>query len=292
MPISVGTGPGQYPPVVQYVVNGEPADDFTFNRPTTDLDGRTEVLRTYVDAMAIANVAGLSAALGGSAPLHANLGKLTLLDYAGNLNKIFSIDGAGNPVLISNTLQGENNTASNLGSGQGQVFVAKVGVDLQLRSLKAGVNMTITQTSTEILLTAAPGEINRFTKPCKNTTGADIPANVPVAWLDDGTIALADANVKALSDICGVTAQIITDGNFGLVGKFGNMPAALVGLGATPGQYIYLGETPGTFSLTPPPGLTDNIVALGRAEPPDGVATGTAEDLFLTLSYVSEGGVP
>jgi len=292
MPIQVGTGPGQYPPVVQFVENGEPADDITFNRPTTDLDDRTETLRTYVDALGLGDVAGLTAALGGAAPLHANLGKLTLLDYGGNPNKIFSLDGSGNPILISNTLQGENNTASNLGASPGQVFAAKIGIDLQFRSLVAGVNVTLQQTSTGIIITSAPGEINRFTKPCKNTTGASIAAGVPVAWLDDGTIVLADANIKALSDFNGVTLQAITDGNFGLVGKFGNMPGVLAGLGAKPGQYIYLGETPGTYSLTPPPSLSDIILALGRAEPPDGVATGTAEDLFLTPSYVSEGGVP
>jgi hypothetical protein len=44
---------------------------------------------------------------------------------------------------------GEVNTASNIGSGEG-VFAAKVGVDLQLKSLVAGENTSITSTANEI----------------------------------------------------------------------------------------------------------------------------------------------
>lgn len=44
---------------------------------------------------------------------------------------------------------GENNTASNVGAGAG-VFKIKTGVDLELRSMVAGTNMSITQTADEI----------------------------------------------------------------------------------------------------------------------------------------------
>jgi hypothetical protein len=61
-----------------------------------------------------------------------------------------------NPLLEENLQEigsggggGEVNTASNIGSGEG-VFSAKVGVDLQLKSLLAGENISITSTANEI----------------------------------------------------------------------------------------------------------------------------------------------
>lgn len=48
--------------------------------------------------------------------------------------------------------QGFAKTASNLGTGTGLSFAGKVGADLQFRSLKAGSNVTITQTGTEITI--------------------------------------------------------------------------------------------------------------------------------------------
>lgn len=52
---------------------------------------------------------------------------------------------------------GEVNTASNLGAGDAQVFASKVGADLRFRALKAGSNVTLTQTATEIIISAAGG---------------------------------------------------------------------------------------------------------------------------------------
>jgi hypothetical protein len=289
MPITVGTGPGEYPPVVQYVVNGDPADDLTFNRPTTDLDNRTEAIRNCLDNFPISEVVGLQAALQGAAPLHPNLIELTTLDYGANPEKIFAIDNAGNATLIPNTLQGENNTGSNLGGGS-QVFESKLGIDLRFRTLVAGTNITLNQTANEIEIVSTPGEIGQLTKLVKNTTGNPIAPFRVVAWLDDGTVQLADANILALADFCGITLSTINDAEFGLVAKLGNIAGALAGLGAKPGQLVYMSETPGLISLTPPPGINDIPLILGRAEPPNGVATGTADDLWLQPSYLAEGG--
>ena len=291
MPVPVGTGPGQYPPTIQYVINGEPADDLTFNRPHEDGDARAEALRDYVDNIQVADIGGLVAALGGDAPLHDNLRKITVLDYAANATRLFAINSAGDGIeLVDNLLTGEFNEGVNNGSGV-EVYKEKIDEFLHFRTLIAGTNMTINQDADTIEFVSAPGEITRFTKPCKNTTGATIPQYSMVAWLDDGSIALADANEISLSDLCGITLEAIDDGNFGLVCKLGTIPNALSGLGAKPGQWIYLSETAGGMSLTPPSGLTDNVIILGKAEPPDGVATPIADALFLKPSYITEGGV-
>lgn len=52
---------------------------------------------------------------------------------------------------------GETNTMSNLGAGEGTIFSSKSGVDLRLKSLKAGTNITITQNANEITLNASGG---------------------------------------------------------------------------------------------------------------------------------------
>jgi hypothetical protein len=130
-----------------------------------------------------------------------------------------------------------------------------------------------------------PREIGKL---CKNGTGSAIPIGKAVAWLDDGTITLADANVSSVADIVGVTAEEIAPGVFGTVIKAGNVAGALLGLGATPGNKVYLSGIPGDLTLTPPAGLTDTIIFMGRAEPPDGVATPIANDLSLMPEIISE----
>lgn len=55
--------------------------------------------------------------------------------------------------ITAEAIQGEVNTASNQGTGSG-LFIQKMGVDLQFRTVKAGDRISITQTSNEVQISS------------------------------------------------------------------------------------------------------------------------------------------
>jgi len=71
-----------------------------------------------------------------------------------------SLSSTATEITIAATDTGEVNTASNLGAGSG-VFSAKVGSDLQFKSLIAGTNVSLTSTANDITINATDtGEVN------------------------------------------------------------------------------------------------------------------------------------
>ena len=130
-----------------------------------------------------------------------------------------------------------------------------------------------------------------FTKKYKNTSGAPIAQGKVVAFEDDGSISLADADVIELSDVAGVTAESIPNGSFGSVYKIGEVSGVLSALDAKNGDTVYLSGTAGEMTLTVPD-TVQTIIVLGTAELPTETepttTTGSASSLYLNpriLSY-------
>ncbi len=79
---------------------------------------------------------------------------------------------------VSGPSGGEANTASNVGAGDG-LFKAKVGVDLEFKSLIAGTNITLTPGADDITIDASGGASSEQfylerTETIDNSTGVDI----------------------------------------------------------------------------------------------------------------------
>lgn len=83
---------------------------------------------------------------------------------------------------------GEANTASNVGTGEGGVYKQKNGTDIELRTIKAGTNVTVTQNADDITIAATDtGEANTASNVgtgegvFKQKTGADLEMKSLVA---------------------------------------------------------------------------------------------------------------
>jgi len=130
-------------------------------------------------------------------------------------------------------------------------------------------------------------EMASLTKVVYNATGALILPFKAVAWEDNNSISLADADEVGLDDFAGITQDGIANLGYGIIHKLGEVPDALIGMGAVAGQPVYLSTVPGELTLIPPSSGT--IFRIGRAEPPSGAHSGEATSLFIDPQIISEG---
>lgn len=128
--------------------------------------------------------------------------------------------------------------------------------------------------------------MSSLTKVVYNKSGALIMPFKAVSWEDDNSVNLADADGIGLDDFAGVTQDGIAHLGYGIIHKLGEVPSALLGMGAVAGQPVYLSQIPGQLTLTPPAAGT--VFRIGRAEPPSGAHTGEATSLFIDPQIISE----
>jgi hypothetical protein len=87
-----------------------------------------------------------------STPVNGDINAL-LPSQTGNSGKVLTTDGTTTSWQTGGG-GGEANTASNVGTGTGQVFKQKTGVDLELKTLKSGTNTTVTNNASDITIEA------------------------------------------------------------------------------------------------------------------------------------------
>ena len=113
-------------------------------QPGQDLRQHTELLKAIKEALEIAQ-----RLRGDPMKSFVRLEELTdlgLADFAGNTR----------PPSYTGIGIGEANTASNQGAGE-PLYIGKVGVDLQFKTLVAGTNVTLTPSANTITIAASGG---------------------------------------------------------------------------------------------------------------------------------------
>ena len=156
--------------------------------------------------------------------------------YTGQANKIVAVkaDESGVEFITapSGGGSGEANTTSNAGTGEGQLAKAKVGVDLPIKTIKAGSNVTVTNNTNDVTISvAASGETNTASN--LGATGEGIFAQKSGVDLQFKKLK-AGTNVTLSSDSESVTIAASGGGggsgaDFG--GQYKNLVVAVSGTG-------------------------------------------------------------
>lgn len=174
---------------------------------------------------------------GATPNVNAGQGAFYVKDVSG-IAEGFYVDDQGNEIQLTSNgainvpITGEANTASNVGTGSGDVFKQKTGVDLEFRKIKAGSNVTVAIVGDDIEIStpASTGETNTASNVgtgnqiFKQKTGTDLEfrtlkagSNVTiVSSLDEITISAAGGGGASLQvqDEGGLVDNAVSTLNF------------------------------------------------------------------------------
>lgn len=101
---------------------------------------------------------------------------------------------------------GEANTGANVGTGEGDVFKQKAGVELQFKTLKAGTNVTITDGTDEVTIDATGGGgatnlgvANKTSTTLDVTSDTGTDATLPEATITEAGLLAATDKIKLIA---------------------------------------------------------------------------------------------
>ncbi len=118
-------------------------------------------------------------------------------------DKFLMFDSNGDPAVASDVEVGEQNTMSNVGTGTGQVFKQKSGVDFEMKTIKGGTDISVDNDADEVTInnTQTPGEINTNSNSgsgaglVKTKVGSD----TPIKSIIGGTNVTVDNNTDDIT---------------------------------------------------------------------------------------------
>jgi hypothetical protein len=124
----------------------------------------------------------------------------------------------------------------------------------------------------------------------QNLSGETISQGQPVALKSDGSVARADSDTPAVSELIGFAMENILDGATGSVLLIGpNVPGAVTGLGFAPKDPVFLSENRTyTNTLAGYTGGDDRIIRVGFADCAPGSASSTATDLIVSYEIITD----
>lgn len=140
----------------------------------------------------------------------------------------------GNDITIaaSGGASGEANTASNVGTGAG-VFKQKVGVDLELRKINAGSNVTITENPNDITIAATDTDTTYSIGSLQNVNNVELLLDASGTGTDTKVTLVAGTNItltdngssQVTIDAAGGAASCATTSTIGgmIVGRVGTV---------------------------------------------------------------------
>lgn len=229
----------------------------------------------------------------------ANASDTSLQDFAGvTLESI--VAGASGLAIGLGQVPG---AASSLGANPGDtVYLGTTPGELTL-SMPIGVNVKIIKVGTAEPADGSSGSATSLwvspeqgvdsgspvIKLMYNGSGSEIPAGAPVSKRSDGSIIASDSDHPDAQIYVGVAKWAIPDGEIGIIYLVGpNIPDALSGMGAFPGQPVFISQSGGyTLDANEYTGDDDSIIRVGYADCVAGVASTTAEDLIMFSDIIA-----
>jgi hypothetical protein len=154
-----------------------------------------------------------------------------------------SINGVWYEVTRAGAAVGEVNTASNVGTGAGEVYKQKTGVDLELKTVLAGTGIVVTNNTSDITIASSGGGAGQISF-----------SNVNMAAAQTALVTGVDLS-NVINEIAYITADVAVNLTTMTLGLAGAIKTIIAGDNDVTIIQDKTSTTGGTFSLNTPAGV-------------------------------------